>query len=63
MLEWLDTVNVPWGGTADLNYGFTDPVIWGMSVFQCHLLSHEDKGMRAKVVCVPSLVPSAARSQ
>jgi FtsP/CotA-like multicopper oxidase with cupredoxin domain len=24
---------------------FTDPVIRGMSVFHCHLLSHEDKGM------------------
>jgi FtsP/CotA-like multicopper oxidase with cupredoxin domain len=48
--EWLDTVNVPYGnGTVDLIMDFTDPIIRGMSLFHCHLLSHEDKGMMAKI--------------
>jgi FtsP/CotA-like multicopper oxidase with cupredoxin domain len=47
---WLDTVNVPYGGTVDLVMDFTDPIIRGMSVFHCHLLSHEDKGMMAKIL-------------
>ena len=47
---WLDTVNVPYGGSVDLIMDFTDPVIRGMSVFHCHLLNHEDKGMMAKVL-------------
>lgn len=48
--EWLDTVNVPYNGSVDLVMDFTDPVIRGMSVFHCHLLSHEDKGMMAKIL-------------
>jgi suppressor of ftsI len=49
--EWLDTVNVPYGnGTVDLIMDFTDPIIRGISVFHCHLLSHEDKGMMAKIL-------------
>jgi suppressor of ftsI len=48
--EWLDTVNVPYGGTVDLVMDFTDRVIRGMSLFHCHLLSHEDKGMMAKIL-------------
>jgi len=47
---WLDTVNVPVAGTVDVILDFTDPVIKGMSVFHCHLLNHEDKGMMAKVL-------------
>jgi FtsP/CotA-like multicopper oxidase with cupredoxin domain len=47
---WLDTVNVPYGGSVDLIMDFTDPVIRGMSVFHCHLLNHEDKGMMAKIL-------------
>ncbi len=47
---WLDTVNVPYGGSVDVIMDFTDPVIRGMSVFQCHLLNHEDKGMMAKIL-------------
>ena len=47
---WLDTVNVPYGGTVDVVMDFTDPVIKGLSVFHCHLLNHEDKGMMAKVL-------------
>ena len=48
--EWLDTVNVPYRGSVDVILDFTDPVIKGMSVFHCHLLNHEDKGMMAKVL-------------
>jgi suppressor of ftsI len=48
--EWLDTVNVPVGGSMDLVMDFTDPIIRGMSMFHCHLLSHEDKGMMAKIL-------------
>ena len=47
---WLDTVNVPYRGTVDVILDFTDPVIEGMSVFHCHLLNHEDKGMMAKIL-------------
>ncbi len=47
---WLDTVNVPHGGSVDVIMDFTDPVIRGMSVFHCHLLNHEDKGMMAKIL-------------
>ena len=48
--EWLDTVNVPVEGNVDLVMDFTDPIIRGLSVFHCHLLSHEDKGMMAKIL-------------
>ena len=48
--SWLDTVNVPYAGTVDVILDFTDPVIKGMSVFHCHLLNHEDKGMMAKIL-------------
>jgi len=47
---WLDTVNVPYGGSVDVIMDFTDSVIRGMSVFHCHLLNHEDKGMMAKIL-------------
>ena len=47
---WLDTVNVPYGGSVDVIMDFTNPVIRGMSVFHCHLLNHEDKGMMAKIL-------------
>jgi FtsP/CotA-like multicopper oxidase with cupredoxin domain len=47
---WLDTVNVPYRGSVDVIMDFTDPVIKGMSVFHCHLLNHEDKGMMAKIL-------------
>ena len=47
---WLDTVNVPYGGSVDVIIDFTNPVIRGMSVFHCHLLNHEDKGMMAKIL-------------
>jgi suppressor of ftsI len=47
---WLDTVNVPFCGNVDLVMDFTDPIIRGISLFHCHLLKHEDKGMMAKVL-------------
>ena len=47
---WLDTVNVPTGGSVDVVMDFTNPVITGMSLFHCHLLNHEDKGMMAKIL-------------
>jgi suppressor of ftsI len=47
--EWLDTVNVPARGTVDVIMDFTNPLIKGMSLFHCHLLNHEDKGMMAKI--------------
>jgi suppressor of ftsI len=47
---WLDTVNVPVNGNVDLMMDFTDPIIRGVSLFHCHLLSHEDKGMMAKIL-------------
>ena len=47
---WLDTVNVPYGESVDVIMDFTNPVIKGMSVFHCHLLNHEDKGMMAKIL-------------
>jgi len=48
--EWLDTVNIPVEGNVDLMMDFTDPIIRGVSLFHCHLLSHEDKGMMAKIL-------------
>jgi suppressor of ftsI len=48
--QWLDTVNVPSGGSVDVIMDFTNPVIKGMSLFHCHLLNHEDKGMMAKIL-------------
>jgi suppressor of ftsI len=47
---WLDTVNVPNRSSVDVILDLTDPVIKGMSVFHCHLLNHEDKGMMAKIL-------------
>ena len=47
---WLDTVDVPYGGSVDVIMDFTNPIIKGMSVFHCHLLNHEDKGMMAKIL-------------
>ena len=47
---WRDTVNVPYRGSVDVIMDFTNPVIRGMSVFHCHLLNHEDKGMMAKIL-------------
>jgi FtsP/CotA-like multicopper oxidase with cupredoxin domain len=48
--EWMDTVNVGPEGSVDLIMDFTDPIIRGISLFHCHLLKHEDKGMMAKIL-------------
>lgn len=48
--EWVDTANVSYGGSVDMIVDFTNPAIRGMSVFHCHLLNHEDKGMMAKIL-------------
>jgi FtsP/CotA-like multicopper oxidase with cupredoxin domain len=48
--DWVDTANVPVGGSIDMIVDFTSPGIRGMSVFHCHLLNHEDKGMMAKIL-------------
>lgn len=48
--RWWDTVNLEPGQSLDLVMDFTDPLIKGMSVFHCHLLKHEDKGMMAKIL-------------
>ena len=50
ILVWLDTVNVSYSSSVDLVMDFTDPIIRGMSLFHCHLLNQEDKGMMAKVL-------------
>lgn len=47
---WLDTMTVPPDSSIDTVIDFTDPVIRGMAVFHCHILTHEDKGMMAKVL-------------
>ena len=48
--EWMDTVNLAPNESLDLVMDFTDPIIRGISVFHCHLLKHEDKGMMAKIL-------------
>jgi suppressor of ftsI len=50
--EWFDTVNVEPGSTVEMIMDFTDPIIRGVSLFHCHLLQHEDKGMMAKILFV-----------
>jgi suppressor of ftsI len=45
---WLDRVNATYEDSVDVIVGFTDPVVRGMSIFHCHLVNHEDKGMTAK---------------
>jgi FtsP/CotA-like multicopper oxidase with cupredoxin domain len=48
--EWMDTVNLAPNESLDLIMDFTDPIIRGVTVFHCHLLQHEDKGMMAKIL-------------
>lgn len=47
---WLDTVDVPPRDTVDVVLDAHNPVIRGLSVFHCHMIRHEDKGMMAKVL-------------
>ena len=50
LLAGMDTVNLAPTESLDLIMDFTDPIIRGVSVFHCHLLKHEDKGMMAKIL-------------
>jgi FtsP/CotA-like multicopper oxidase with cupredoxin domain len=47
---WRDTFNVQPQSTVDLVMDITNPAIRGLAVLHCHILSHEDKGMMAKVL-------------
>src|SRR5207249_9010486 len=49
-LVCLNTVIVRFASSVMVFLNFTNPVIKGMSVFHCHLLNHEDKGMMAKIL-------------
>jgi suppressor of ftsI len=44
-LSWQDTVNLPVRGEVTVRMRFTD--FTGKTVFHCHILNHEDKGMMA----------------
>jgi FtsP/CotA-like multicopper oxidase with cupredoxin domain len=46
----MDTVNVAPNESLALIMDCTDPIIRGVSVFYCHLLKHENKGMMAKIL-------------
>jgi suppressor of ftsI len=48
--SWLDTFDVQPESTIELVMDFTNPVIKGLAVLHCHILSHEDKGMMAKIL-------------
>ncbi len=49
---WADTMNVPLEQSIDVVLDASYVNIRGMSVFHCHILSHEDKGMMAKVLFI-----------
>ena len=49
---WADTMNVPLEQSIDVVLDASYVHIRGMSVFHCHILSHEDKGMMAKVLFI-----------
>ena len=42
-IEWMDTVNIPAGGSVVIRMQPTDFV--GKAVFHCHVSFHEDNGM------------------
>jgi suppressor of ftsI len=61
----MDNVNIPAAtssgpGMVQVRLDFTDPLIVGTFLFHCHILSHEDSGMMAKirVGTAPPLVTS-----
>ena len=45
----MDNVNVPPNGSVRVRLDFSDPSIVGTFLFHCHILSHEDQGMMAKI--------------
>jgi FtsP/CotA-like multicopper oxidase with cupredoxin domain len=55
---WADTMIVPRKQNIDVILDANDVGIAGMSVFHCHILSHEDKGMMAKVLFTPRTTSS-----
>jgi FtsP/CotA-like multicopper oxidase with cupredoxin domain len=64
----MDDVNVPAAtsagpGSVKLLLDFTDPTVVGTFLFHCHILSHEDGGMMAKVQVggLPPLALSASQ--
>jgi len=64
----MDNVNVPAAtsagpGSVKVLLDFTDPTIIGTFLFHCHILSHEDGGMMAKIEVgtAPPLATSASQ--
>jgi suppressor of ftsI len=47
---WRDTFDVQPQSTVDLVMDIRSSAILGLAVLHCHILSHEDKGMMAKVL-------------
>jgi suppressor of ftsI len=47
---WRDTFDVQPRSKVELVMDITNPAIRGLAVLHCHILSHEDKGMMAKVL-------------
>jgi suppressor of ftsI len=47
---WRDTFDIQPQSTVDLVMDIRSPAIRGLAVLHCHILSHEDKGMMAKVL-------------
>jgi suppressor of ftsI len=47
---WRDTFDIQPQSTVDLIMDIRSPAIRGLAVLHCHILSHEDKGMMAKVL-------------
>ena len=45
---WLDVINVPAGGQVTVRVPFED--FGGKTVYHCHILDHEDRGMMATVL-------------
>ena len=49
--SWQDTVNLPAKGRVTVRIRFTD--FPGKTVYHCHILNHEDRGMMAVVDIEP----------
>lgn len=63
-----DTINIPYqvGGTpgqVKIKLAFTNPNIVGEFVYHCHILEHEDAGMMANIVVLPTGVAERKRIQ
>jgi FtsP/CotA-like multicopper oxidase with cupredoxin domain len=51
-LSWQDTVNLPVRGEVTVRMRFTD--FTGKTVYHCHILNHEDKGMMNIIRVLPA---------